>query len=448
MSQIGAGKLNPPQAVLCIVKDLEDAGYEAWCVGGSVRDALLGISHLDWDIATSATPPEMRKIFRRTIPIGIEFGTVGVIVDDVMHEVTTFRRDVRTDGRHAVVEFGASLDEDLARRDFTVNAIAYSPSRNEICDPFKGREDLKSKILRAVGRPNDRMREDRLRALRAIRFASRFGFKIEPDTWHAIITSAPYMERLSAERIKQEIDKTMEQVKLPSAAFKMWRDSGMFGALIPQLANITDVQLNAIDHMRLPILPGRPQRKLNRLAALFASVDGDVKDVFKALRFSNADTAWLTTLVEKWRLLTPQIEAALKAGPVSDSHIRHWAAMAGRTRFAPVLRLADAFWWAERSARKEGGEYLRQRNERELANIPHPPSQAEVISLYKRAVRIAYNQPIEIGDLAVDGGDLQALGLKGPAVGRTLSRLLDAVITDPSINTKDKLLELAKKTGS
>src|SRR5579864_4480774 len=170
--------LNPPKPVLEIARRLEDAGYEAWCVGGAIRDALLGHPHLDWDLATSATPDQVRELFgpRRTIPVGIEFGTVGVLDRrGVMHEVTTFRRDVRTDGRHAEVEFGVSLDDDLARRDFTINAIAFSPTRGELRDPFGGRADLERRIVRAVGYPEARMQEDRLRALRAIRFAARFG---------------------------------------------------------------------------------------------------------------------------------------------------------------------------------------------------------------------------------------------------------------------------------
>src|SRR6476661_6227625 len=171
--------LNPPAAVLEIAGRLEEAGFEAWCVGGAIRDALLGHPHLDWDLATSATPNQVRELFgaKRTIPIGVEFGTVGVLDrKNKMHEVTTFRRDVKTDGRHAEVEFGVSLDDDLARRDFTINAMAYSPTRDELRDPFGGRADLDKHILRAVGDADARMREDRLRALRAIRFASRFDF--------------------------------------------------------------------------------------------------------------------------------------------------------------------------------------------------------------------------------------------------------------------------------
>jgi len=196
-------RLRPPETVKRLAAQLEGAGFETWCVGGAVRDAFLGHAHLDWDLATAATPAEVQRLFRRTVPVGIEFGTVGVFdTDNILHEVTTFRRDVRTDGRHALVEFGVSLDEDLARRDYTINAIAYSPKRDEVRDPFGGREDIEKKIVRSVGDPRDRMREDRLRALRAIRFAARFGFQIEARTWEAIVESAPHLGKLSAERVK------------------------------------------------------------------------------------------------------------------------------------------------------------------------------------------------------------------------------------------------------
>src|SRR5207248_11254349 len=143
-------RVNPPETVLEVAQRLEQEGYEAWCVGGAVRDAILGHPHLDWDLATSATPDQVRAIFgkRRTIPVGIQFGTVGVLDrEGTLHEVTTFRRDIKTDGRHAEVEFGASLDEDLARRDFTINAIAYSPSRDELRDPFGVRADWSRRVV-------------------------------------------------------------------------------------------------------------------------------------------------------------------------------------------------------------------------------------------------------------------------------------------------------------
>ena len=435
-------RLNPPKTVRGIVKRLEDSGFEAWCVGGAVRDALLGHPHLDWDIATSATPQQVQKLFKRTVPVGVEFGTVGVLDEQsVMHEVTTFRRDVQTDGRHAVVEFGASLDDDLARRDYTINAIAYSPSRDEIRDPFNGRKDIEGRLIRAVGDPRERMREDRLRALRAIRFAARFGFDIERDTWDAIVESAPELSRLSAERVKQEIEKTMDQVKFPSKAFGMWRDTGAFGTLIPSLAHVTDRQLAPLDHLRRPLLPRRPARRSTRIAALLASVPAaTVRKTLKDLRFSNSDTEWIAILVERWQQLGPAMTAALlKAEEIyatdpwgeqypPSSVIRTWARSAGRTRLAPLLRLADAFWWASRQA----GE-------------PAPYKQT-IASVYKRAIRSAYKDAISLSDLAIDGTDLEKIGITGPAVGATLQKLLDAVVSDPRVNTQEKLLALAKAT--
>ncbi|MDQ3516503.1 MAG: CCA tRNA nucleotidyltransferase, partial [Gemmatimonadota bacterium] len=292
--------INPPHTVLKLAKTLEDAGFETWCVGGAVRDAMLGKQNLDWDFATAATPDQVRKVFRRTVPVGIEFGTIGVLDEaNVMHEVTTFRRDVQTDGRHAVVEFGASLDEDLARRDFTINPIAYSPTREVVHDPFAGEKDIRAGIVRAVGEAADRMKEDRLRALRAIRFAARYGFRIESRTWDAIVESAPHMTRLSPERVRQEIEKVMDQVALPSAAFAKWRDSGAFGTLIPEIAGATALQLRAIDHLRRPILATRPQRRVLRIAMLLAAAPaGRAAQTLKALRFSNATASWISSLLD------------------------------------------------------------------------------------------------------------------------------------------------------
>ena len=436
-------KLDPPPNVRKIAETLESAGYETWCVGGAIRDALLGHPHLDWDFATAARPEEVRRLFKRTVPVGIDFGTIGVLDgDNVMHEVTTFRRDVQTDGRHAVVEFGVSLDDDLARRDFTINAIAFSPGTGEIRDPYDGRADIDRKIIRAVGDPRDRMREDRLRALRAIRFGARFGFEIDPATWDAIVESAPQMSRLSAERVKQEIEKTMDQVRLPSHAFAKWRDSGAFATLIPTLAGVTDRQLKPLDHLRRPLLAGRPARKSTRIAALFATAPPDtVRQTLRDLRFSNSETEWIAILVDRWHQLGPSMtrellraEEAYAADPWGERTppswvLRTWAASVGRTRLAPLLRLADAFWWAARDA-----------------GDPAPYRQT-VAATYKRAINSAYKDAIEIADLAIDGSDLEKLGIRGPAVGVTLRKLLEAVIHDPSTNTRAELMRLAEAAG-
>jgi tRNA nucleotidyltransferase (CCA-adding enzyme) len=416
--------------VLRIARTLEKAGFETWCVGGAVRDALLGHPHLDWDLATAARPPQIRNLFARTVPVGIAFGTIGVLDETgLMHEVTTFRRDVRTDGRHAEVEFGASLDEDLARRDYTINAIAYSPAKKVIADPFDGQGDLERGIVRAVGVPGERMREDRLRALRALRFAARFSFEIEPDTWEAIIASAPHLGRLSAERVKQEIEKTMDQVRRPSRAFAMWRTSGAFATLIPELAEIDALDLATLDRLCPPGLKGRPQRRIMRMIALFAAAPhGAVPGILRGLRFSNSDAAWISSIVTHWQSLGKEMRFALMSEDgASNAVLRRWAAMAGRTRLASVLRLANARWGAERHAGVAA------------------PEEARVRSVYRRAVRIAYRDPIEVGDLAVNGRDLEKIGVTGPAVGQTLRWLLESVINDPAANRRDTLLSAAQR---
>jgi len=436
----------PPEPVRELAATLERAGYEAWCVGGAVRDALLGYARLDWDLATSARPNEVRKVFRRTVPVGVEFGTVGVFDrDGRMHEVTTFRRDVRTDGRHAEVEFGVSLDDDLARRDFTINAIAYSPSRGELRDPYGGREDLKRGVVRAVGKPRERMKEDRLRALRGLRFAGRFGFTIDDETWRAIAESSPHLGRLSRERVKQEIEKTVDQVPLPSLTFRMWRDAGAFATLVPELARVSDVALGAIDAVLAPGPAGdlaaasdrakarADQRRFLRLALLFAEPDADdAERTLRALRFSNQQTAQLTHLLRTWRALGAEITSTLTGAERAQApQIRRWASVAGRPAFALLVRLASARWTAQRA--------------RGLT----APSLKATRLLYKDGVRIAYRDPISLADLAIDGDDLVAAGFTpGPELGQILSRLLDAVLEDPSLNTYDALLALARQLKS
>ena len=434
--------VNAPEAVRRIAERLEQAGFETWCVGGAVRDAFLGQAHLDWDLASAATPTEVRRLFRRTVPVGLDFGTVGVLDETgVMHEVTTFRRDVQTDGRHAVVEFGASLDDDLARRDFTINAIAVSPSTGEVRDPFHGREDLTRGLIRAVGDPDERMREDRLRALRAIRFASRLGFRIEPTTWDAIVRSAPHLARLSRERVKQEIEKTMEQVRCPSRAFDMWRSSGALASLLPPLSEQGTLAFSSADHIPLPGATRRPgrgdSRRLQRILSLFLDLPAkSVRGALHDLRFSNADVRTMTRLAELWESVSGSVARALlaPAGP-DDATIRGWAAITGRTQLAPFLRLASARWAASRAVQEEA------------------PQAGRVAATYRRALRIAYRDPIELADLAVDGEDLQRMGIAhGPELGKILRSLLAWVVADPARNATDRLLararDLARAAGA
>jgi tRNA nucleotidyltransferase (CCA-adding enzyme) len=427
----GTPQLDPPREVRKISSRLTEAGFETWCVGGAVRDALLGHAHADWDLATAATPSEVQSLFDRTVPHGINFGTVGVLDrGGVMHEVTTFRRDVRHDGRHAIVEYGVSLDDDLARRDFTINAIAYSPETGELRDPFDGQVDLRKGVVRAVGEPGARMVEDRLRALRALRFAGRFGFEIDHATWEAIVESAPHLTRLSRERVRQEIEKTMDQVKRPSRSFALWRRAGAFTSLIPQLSSAPDVAFQAADNIGLPDATRRPElaqaRARNRLATLFLDLPAaDARRTLEDLRASRRETDWVTHQVECWHVIGGVVRDALGTSRLTDSALRRAAATIGRTYFTDFMRIAAARWNAE-------------------AGNPVPG----IAEAYVRGTAIAFRDPLSIGDLAIDGGDLMKLGVPaGPAVGVTLRRLLELVIDDPSKNQRDVLLPLAKASA-
>lgn len=221
----------------------------------------------------------------------------------------------------------------------------------------------------------------------------------------------------------------MEQVRFPRRAFDLWKKSGAFATLIPSLAVITDVELATLDYLCPPTLAGRPQRRIARMIGLFAAAapPGAVLETLKALRFSNADAAWIHGVVTRWSAMSSELRDSLsKDASVSDATLRRWAAAAGRTRLASVLRLANARWAAERDA-----------------GVAAPPGRS-VASAYRRALRIAYRDPIEVTDLAINGRDLEKLGMVGPLVGQTLRKLLELVITDPAENTRIGLLENAR----
>src|SRR5258708_9341707 len=229
-------RLPIPPEVLKIAQQLEKAGYETWCVGGAVRDNLLGLEIHDFDLTTAAPPAEIQRLFQRTVPDGIEHGTIAVLDRaNQAHEVTTFRKDIRTDGRHAVVEFGVSLMDDLARRDFTINAIAYHPIHHAWQDPFKGAEDLEKKLIRSVGDPNWRFQEDYLRILRALRFSARFDFRIHPRTLEAAKANVQGLAQLSAERVRDEWCKGIQTAGRVSKLLTLWIDVGAARIGLPEI---------------------------------------------------------------------------------------------------------------------------------------------------------------------------------------------------------------------
>src|SRR5437870_8124054 len=383
-------RLPIPEDVLKIAQRLESAGYETWCVGGAIRDNLLELENHDFDLTTAAPPAEVRKLFKRTVTVGIEHGTVAVLdQQNRQHEVTTFRKDIKTDGRHAVVEFGVSLMDDLARRDFTINAIAYHPIRHEWRDPFHGAEDLERRLIRSVGDANWRFQEDYLRILRGLRFSARFEFRIQPRTLEAAKANVQGLAQLSAERVRDEWFKGIATAQRVSKLLALWIDTGAARIWLPEVRDAGGGMREAwkgVDKLpRDPVL----------ITALLAS---DPASLLTRLKSSNKDIE-RGRAIGQWREKYPD--------PRHLREVRRWLSVVG-----------------------EHADDL-------MVLLPAPRS---LLPKVVESIRAA-KDPLTVKDLAVKGDDLLAAGVRpGPDVGETLERLLAAVLEDPSRNTRDDLL--------
>lgn len=381
-------RLHIPRQVLGIARKLEDAGFETWCVGGAIRDTLLGVPHHDFDLTTAAPPEAVQRLFKRTVPIGVEHGTVAVLdAENQPHEVTTFRRDVQTDGRHARVEFGVSLTDDLARRDFTINAIAYHPIRHEWRDPFHGIEDLDRKLIRAVGDPNWRFQEDYLRILRALRFSARFEFRIHPPTREAAQANVQGLSQLSAERVRDEWFKGLLTARRMSRLVALWRDVGAARIWLPELRT-GNGESGTIDKLpRDPVL----------VTAVLAS---DPASLLTRLKCANRD-------IERGRVM------------------RDW-----RDRYPDPKRIGDVRRWLSETGPAAD----------DLLAVLGATESHQSLPKVVTAIRAA-GDPLSLKELAVRGEDLIAAGVRpGPDVGEMLQRLLADVLEDPGRNTRDHLL--------
>ncbi|HEY2733723.1 MAG TPA: CCA tRNA nucleotidyltransferase, partial [Polyangiales bacterium] len=263
-----------PQAVIALCERVRAGGFRAWIVGGSLRDTLLGRVPKDWDLATSAMPQEMMRLFKRVVPTGLAHGTVTVLWDDVPYELTTLRGEgAYSDSRHPdEVFFVKDIDEDLARRDFTVNALAYDPLEDCLIDPFGGALDLEQRLLRTVGDARDRFSEDGLRVLRAARFVATLGFRLDDATAAAIPQALASFERVSKERVRDEWLRTMLAPR-PSRAFEVMRESGILAVSCPELIEQVGCEQNkhhAFDvwNHSMACLDASPIEPLQRMAAL------------------------------------------------------------------------------------------------------------------------------------------------------------------------------------
>jgi len=418
-------RLDIPEDVLQIARALEGAGHEAWCVGGAIRDTLLGESNTDYDVATSATPDQVRRLFQHTVPVGERFGTIAVRTRRRHHEVTTFRKDVSTDGRHAVVEFGVSLADDLARRDFTINAIAYHPLRHEWKDLFAGAADLDRRLVRAVGDPLQRFREDYLRILRAIRFAARFDFEIDADTWAAAREAAPGLAQLSAERVRDEWFKSLRTARSLQRLVRLWWDSGAAAVWLPELLNPSEGASPATVSVATEATTTRHEfvdRMGSKVAAL--PLDADARG-----RERTRDPVLLTTmlcldpLAVLIRLKASNAELARAASVMSGpSEPTASTPLAVRRWMAAVGDAADdltAIWAMRHGTTPQWEPVMHGIRER--------------------------GEPLNRKALALDGSDLLVAGVSpGPAVGQMLDRLLTMVVDDPTLNRREALLARAR----
>jgi len=441
-----------PSQVLEVCRRLRDVGYESYLVGGALRDHIVGRVPKDYDVATNALPDKVTTLFKKVVPTGLQFGTVSVHLGGMEIEVTTYRSDGRyLDGRRpSEVSFANSVEEDLARRDFTINALAFDPiGESRVIDPFGGESDIYSKRIRAVGDPAARFAEDGLRAMRAVRFAAQLGFTIEAPTFKAIKRSYDVFEKISMERIRDELIKVLES-EHRTYGVELLVSSGLMAHIIPAISRMQGCVQNRYHNKdvyghSLATLLGVVQKDyILRLAGLLHDIgkpdtsvlDRDrngafkfpehervgalyVEAISKRLKFSREDVIRLTHLV--------RYHMRLAAPPKSDAGLRKMIRKLGREHIDDfiALRRADLF---------------------DSPNKDHLLFDLDGVS--QRIDRIlAEKHPLEMRDLAVSGNDImEHLGIEsGPRVGQVLSFLMNKVLEQPLLNEKEKLLELANE---
>ena len=400
-----------PPGVREVCEVLVRAGHEAVTVGGAVRDAMLGRDPGDWDVATSAHPDEVVKLFGHTIPTGLQHGTVTVVIGRGKAreaiEVTTYRGEgAYHDGRRPEsVIFGVPLVEDLARRDLVVNAIAFDPVSGTLHDPFDGRGDIAARRLRAVGDAAERFTEDGLRVMRAIRFAATLGFALDPATEAAIPAALPSLAKVSRERVKVELDKLLA-APAPGEALEIARRTGVLAQELPEALAGDE----AAWRHRAVWVDAAPADVVLRAAALLSGVDGPAADAtWRRLKGANDERDRLVRLVKAaW---------TGKGGALAEPALRRVLAAAGRARGPELVTL----WRARGDA----------------------PGTAVATAA---AAVLARGDALAAGELAIGGGDLmKELGIPpSREVGRLLERALEAVLDDPAKNTREQLLAIAR----
>lgn len=439
-------KIILPEKVNYIIETLMEHGYEAYAVGGCVRDTLLSRVPQDWDITTSAKPEQVKAIFRHTVDTGIQHGTVTVLVNREGFEVTTYRIDGEyTDARHPnSVEFTSNLLEDLKRRDFTINAMAYN-EKDGLVDAFDGIGDLKRGIIRCVGCPTERFSEDALRMLRAVRFAAQLGFTMEEETRHAIEKLAENIAKVSAERIAAELIKLLSSAH-PEEILTAY-DTGLTQFFLPEFDVMMETPQKNPHHCytvgmhTVEALKQVPADKVLRLAVLLHDVakpecrttdetgidhfyghpakgSEEAKKILRRLKFDN-DTIGQVAALVYWHDHNPELD--MKA-------VRRAVNKIGRERFPALFFIKRADILAQ-------SDYMQQEK------LAYVDAYEQIYNEIQAA-----GQCLTIKELAVTGSDLIAAGMKpGKELGECLNNLLMLVLEKPEKNTKEQLLEEVKK---
>lgn len=439
-------KLSIPPKVSEILDILRSRGYEAYAVGGCVRDSILARTPDDWDITTSARPEEVKRLFRRTVDTGLQHGTVTVLLGSEGFEVTTYRLDGEyEDSRHPKeVTFTSSLEEDLKRRDFTINAMAYNQEEGLI-DLFGGMRDLQKKVVRAVGDPKERFTEDALRIMRAVRFSAQLGFSIERDTYEALSELAVNLRQISAERIQTELIKLLVSGH-PEYLEAAWQ-TGITRIILPEFDAMMETPQNNPHHCwnvgrhTLESLKAVPADKVLRLTMLLHDIgkpavrttDEDGKDHFKG----HGDVS------EK---MAVDIMKRLKLDNDTISQVRRLI----RWHDYRSVTVAKG---VRRAVNKVGEDIFPLLLEVQTADAMAKSEKARVKALADiRRVRELYEQIEEEGQcvslssLAVTGSDLIAMGMKpGKNIGQMLAFLLEKVLDEPDYNKKEYLMTLARR---
>ncbi len=440
-------QINLPKNVRIIIEQLNSKGFEAYAVGGCVRDSLLGRTPNDWDITTSATPLEIKSVFRRTVDTGIKHGTVTVLLGKDSYEITTFRIDGeysdhrRPDG----VTFTRELSEDLMRRDFTINAMAYSDETG-VVDLYGGTEDLENKVIRCVGNPDERFDEDALRIMRAVRFAAQLGFSIDDATRDAAERHALDLRNVSAERIETELTKLLVSAH-PEKLLDMY-EMGITAIVLPEFDKMVDTPQNTPYHKfdvgrhTIEVIKNVPATKVMRYAALLHDTgkpetrtsDESGRDHFKGHSFVSEKIA--EKVLRRLRMDNDTIRDVKNIvlwhdygikGNISIKSVRKMLSQMGADYF-------DFFVQIRRADIKGQSDYNSKVSVETLEQI---------IRAYDKIIED--NNALTIGDLAITGKDLIEMGMKpGPEMGKTLRKLLELVLEDPALNDRDKLMEYVK----